>query len=646
MGSGFPGQDAGRRRRFYFLVYPSTELREYEGNVTPDHGDPQVVWPKTTSVTAASVAALAQCASSPLFKRTYPAAAALYLQKAKLGWTFLTNAIAKHGKNGAYQKITHYGDNFADNDEMAWAACQMYLATGDQGIHQLLLSWFDPADPATWRWGWWHMSECYGHTIRSYAFAVQSGRVASTAQLDATFLAKCQAQIAAAGDDVLAWSQGSAYGTSFPPATKAVQSAGWYFSCDQAFDLAVAYQLNAKQAYVDALIANMNYEGGCNPVNASYITGLGWKRQRDIVSQWALNDNRVLPPSGIPIGNVQSDFGYLWDYGGELEELSFPSDGAPTAPYPYYDRWGDSWNVSTEMVVLNPRSARFGRAQLFLAGRKAPLETQPWKARLPAQITVPTSVTPVGSNVTLSLVAPGLDLSTARITWEARDQQPAFGSNRFTVADRLNNDARNGLQGPRRWFADGRRAFCPPEDFRGPNSYPDIVWVDDSLPSGATAGADGGDSWNWITANPTPHTGALAWESAIATGEHQLYFSGATATLALGTNDVLYAWVYLDPKNPPSEIMLQWDDGSWEHRAYWGGNSLSYGLAGTTSRTFMGLLPAAGKWVQLTVPVGQVGLAGSTLNGDGTLQLPAGAHRAGYTQAASARWAAAPRVRP
>src|SRR5512140_1690249 len=149
---------------FYFLVYPRD--REYEGGVTPDHGDPQVVWPKTTSVTAASVAALAQCATSPAFKQAYPAAAATYLQKARLGWQFLMNAVNRYGKNGAYQKITHYGDNFADNDELAWAACQMYLATGDSSIHQLLLSWFDPSDPATWRWGWWHMSECFGHAIR------------------------------------------------------------------------------------------------------------------------------------------------------------------------------------------------------------------------------------------------------------------------------------------------------------------------------------------------------------------------------------------------------------------------------------------------------------------------------------------------
>src|SRR5262249_12076059 len=157
-------------------------------------------------------------------------------------------------------------------DELAWAACQMYLATGDSSIHQLLLSWFDPADPATWRWGWWHMNECYGHAIRSYAFAVQSGRVTAN-QLDATFLGKCQAQIAAAGDDVANWSQESAYGTSFPDATKRVKGAGWYFSTDQAFDVVVAYQLNPKTSYINALVENMNYEGGCNPVNVTYLTG-------------------------------------------------------------------------------------------------------------------------------------------------------------------------------------------------------------------------------------------------------------------------------------------------------------------------------------------------------------------------------------
>src|SRR4030095_2011506 len=91
---------------FSFLVYPTT--REYESNVLPEHGDAQVVWPKNTAVTAAAVAALAQCASSPQFKKHYPETAAKYLKQAQLGWQFLTKAIEKHGKAGAYQKITFY----------------------------------------------------------------------------------------------------------------------------------------------------------------------------------------------------------------------------------------------------------------------------------------------------------------------------------------------------------------------------------------------------------------------------------------------------------------------------------------------------------------------------------------------------------
>ena len=587
---------------FYFLVYPQN--REYEGNVTPDHGDPQVVWPKTTSVTAASVAALAQCATSPLFKQTYPAAAANYLAKAKLGWQFLVNAVNKYGKNGAYQKITHYGDNFADNDEMAWAACQMYLATGDSSIHQLLLSWFDPADPATWRWGWWHMSECYGHAIRSYAFAVQTGR-ATAAQLDPTFLSKCQTQIAAAGDDVLSFSQQNAYGSSFPLNTKAVQSGGWYFSTDQAFDMVVAYQLNPKAQYVDALLANMNYEAGCNPLNLSYVTGLGYKRQRDIVSQWALNDTRVLPPSGIPVGNISADFGYLPMYGAELEGLCFPSDGATVAPYPFYDRWGDSWNVSDEMVVLN--QARSLGALTFLAAQTA-YKTQAWQAPANAQIIVPTTTVPVGQPVTLSMQVPGLDLSTARITWEARDQEPAFGST-FTFTP-----SNNGAQ----WveaeaqLPDGRRAFAK-ASFNA--NSPNIVWVDDALPAGATAGADGGDSWNWSGSNPAPFSGTLEHQSANAAGSHQHYFANATGTLSIGTGDVLYAYVYLDPAHLPSEIMLQWNDGTWDHRAYWGADNLGYGVDGTAGRYYVGPLPQAGQWVQLKVPASAVNLEGSTVSG-------------------------------
>ena len=74
------------------------------------------------------------------------------------GWQFLTNAIAQHGLDGAYQKIQHFGDIFTDRDELAWAACEMFLATGDTQYRDKLFEWYpDPTDPATFRWGWWRM---------------------------------------------------------------------------------------------------------------------------------------------------------------------------------------------------------------------------------------------------------------------------------------------------------------------------------------------------------------------------------------------------------------------------------------------------------------------------------------------------------
>src|SRR5262249_48148607 len=137
------------------------------------------------------VAALAQCASSPRFKAAYPVAVRNYWAKALLGWQFLTNAIARFGLEGSYQKVQHFGDDFTHQDELAWAACELFLASGDPQYQVKLFEWFpDPSDPETFHWGWERMGACYGNAIRDYAFAVRSGRLTS-AQPQEYYLAKC-----------------------------------------------------------------------------------------------------------------------------------------------------------------------------------------------------------------------------------------------------------------------------------------------------------------------------------------------------------------------------------------------------------------------------------------------------------------------
>jgi hypothetical protein len=406
---------------FYFLVYPRN--RRYEDNVLPDKGDPQVVFPKNTAATAAAVAALAQAASSPRFKQQFPQAAALYLDRARKGWDFLQAAFAKHGRDGSYQKITHYGDYFMHDDEIAWAAAEMYLATGEAKYHNELLANFDPASSATKRWGWWRMFESYGCAIRSYAFAARTGRL-NASQLNATFLGKCEAEIRAAAADQTRFAAMNAYGTSFPEPNKPFRSAGWYFSLDQAYDIAVGYQLDARADYMDAMVSNMNYEGGSNPINMSFITGLGWRQQREIVHHYAQNDHRILPPTGIPQGNIQGGMPYLHHYKGELTALSFPADNANVAPYAPYDKWADTFNTTAEFV--NPQQGR-GLGVLAWLFARTSVKSQAWRG-VPGQITgLPGSI-PAREQITARLTAPGIDLSQARIIWEARDQEPVIAS--------------------------------------------------------------------------------------------------------------------------------------------------------------------------------------------------------------------------
>jgi beta-glucosidase len=143
---------------------------------------------------------------------------------------------------------------------------------------------------------------------------------------------------------------------------------------------------------------------------------------------------------------------------------------------------------------------------------------------------------------------------------------------------------------------------------------PDGVWIEDSLPTGAVTPL-GSDPWLWVTNNPVPYSGSQADQSSSGSGFHQQYFSDATSTLTIHTNDALFAYVYLDPANPPSEIMLQWNDGSWEHRAFWGTDNISFGTPGTSSHREMGPLPVTGQWIRLSVPANLVNLEGAIVNG-------------------------------
>ncbi len=143
----------------------------------------------------------------------------------------------------------------------------------------------------------------------------------------------------------------------------------------------------------------------------------------------------------------------------------------------------------------------------------------------------------------------------------------------------------------------------------------DIVWFDDSTPSGAGLSADN-DSWNWVS-SPTPYSGTLAHKSNNAVGLHQHYFYEASPTMQVAAGEKMVTYVYVDAVDTPTQIMLQWNswEEGWNHRAYWGANQIGWGTDGTQSRRYIGPIPATSRWVRLEVPASQLGLEGKSVHG-------------------------------
>jgi hypothetical protein len=265
--------------------------------------------------------------------------------------------------------------------------------------------------------------------------------------------------------------------------------------------------------------------------------------------------------------------------------------------------------VSTEFVVNNQARAI---ASLAFWAAQSPLKSQEWKSA-PAKIIVPGTPSALNRPITVKLESK-LDLKEARIVWEARDHEPAFGTS-FTVTPR--NSSVQWVEAEA-YLPDGRRVFAA-ASFSA--TSPVVFWVDGKLPKGATPMKIGGDDWNWI--KPASRPDELAsrparqqHQSNMANAIHEHGFNDAEATLTVEPGDVLFAYVFLDPKNPPKTIMLEWNDGStWDHRAYWGPNLIPYGKAHTASQREMGPVPPAGKWVRLEVPASAVGLEGVEVKG-------------------------------
>ena len=203
------------------------------------------------------------------------------------------------------------------------------------------------------------------------------------------------------------------------------------------------------------------------------------------------------------------------------------------------------------------------------------------------------------------LPAPTLKLPTSEQTAKMKQHDDELAALRKSITDELAKiqyvDPLAGAEIPADALSVTRQEF---------------VWFDDDkFPPGTNLQGD--TPWKFVTKAEGPVFSGEKSSTRTATALSQHFFTGANPGLKLGEGDVLFAYVYLDPANPPKAVMMQFNDGAWEHRMNWGDeDAIAFGAKNTPAKRLGGALPKTGEWVRLEVNIADMGLkAGSSLNG-------------------------------
>ncbi len=154
------------------------------------------------------------------------------------------------------------------------------------------------------------------------------------------------------------------------------------------------------------------------------------------------------------------------------------------------------------------------------------------------------------------------------------------------------------------------------------------VWADDDAPAGWKVVASPGAATRFVTQDQGPVASGMRALRRQDKGLAQDVFEAGSEPVVLPQAPRLFAYVHLDPSDPPKAVMLQYRVGDWKHRAVWGDyEAIDWGARGTTERVNQGALPKAGEWVRLEVDAAALGLqAGDKVTGFAVTQFGGTVH--------------------
>lgn len=271
-------------------VYHKLTNLDFGGMQMPDQAHaPRYVVQKSTAATLDFAAVMAQASRiyAP-FHAQYPGLSARMLSASRRAWAWAQAHPQAIYRQPADVHTGDYGDDHLD-DEFAWAATELYLATGKDAFYDAAMARKVPASVPSWGavggLAWMSLAQ---HRDRLTAHA-DKARIADeidrlAAQLAGTWRASAW-RVAMASDD-FRWGSNS-------------------IALNQAMMLLQGYRLQHKPEYLQAAQSQLDYVLGRNPLGLSFVTGIGARSPLHIHHRISIADGVATPVPGLLVGGPQ-----------------------------------------------------------------------------------------------------------------------------------------------------------------------------------------------------------------------------------------------------------------------------------------------------------------------------------------------------
>lgn len=310
-------------------VYHKLTTDSFEGFITPaDCKKPRMVVQK--SVTAALDFAATMAQASRIFANysaDYPGFSDKALKAAEAAYSWAEanpDAFYRQEKLDPPVSTGAYGDMRAD-DEMFWAATELYLATGKDKYREKAVA-TAPDQFITPTWG-----QTSGLGVM--AWLLPDDAAPTPAGPDAEFMAKMRGLLTSYADKSIEGADNTAFHAPYGD-----EATDFHWGClsekagNMGIALVLASELTGNEAYRNNAYRNMNYILGVNPTGYCYVTGHGTKSPMHPHHRLSASDGIDEPIPGFLVGGPnpgQQDKNDGAEYQSDLPDESY-SDTEPS----------------------------------------------------------------------------------------------------------------------------------------------------------------------------------------------------------------------------------------------------------------------------------------------------------------------------